>query len=146
MRILLRFLERPFAQNKLLIQTSFLLVLCRALLHTAPFHWLLKQSANAGATPAQRATREEILWAVEAAAFHLRFMVNCLSKALVAQFLLRRAGIPAQLRLGAARNQLKPFEAHAWIEVDGVTVVGGERTGFSGFPLPEVKKNLEGSR
>lgn len=43
---------------------------------------------------------------------------NCLSRSIALWWLLRRRGIPAQLRIGARKigNQL---EAHAWIEVAG---------------------------
>jgi transglutaminase superfamily protein len=46
---------------------------------------------------------------------------NCLSRSMTLWWLLRRRGIPAQLRIGARKigNQL---EAHAWVEVAGRAV------------------------
>jgi hypothetical protein len=45
---------------------------------------------------------------------------TCLPQALVLQAGLRRRGIESLLRLGV--RQVEPFEAHAWVEVDGVTI------------------------
>lgn len=41
---------------------------------------------------------------------------ECLEQSLVAYVLLRRRGVPVQLRLGV---QPYPFHAHAWIELNG---------------------------
>lgn len=72
----------------------------------------------AGGRPARRdaallaeTTRRLIL----AAAFYPRRAL-CLEQSLTLCVLLRRRGIPAELRLGVQRL---PFYAHAWVEVDG---------------------------
>lgn len=43
---------------------------------------------------------------------------NCLERSLVLWWLLRRRGLPAELRIGA-RKQDAHFEAHAWVELAG---------------------------
>ncbi|MGH9718657.1 MAG: lasso peptide biosynthesis B2 protein [Bryobacteraceae bacterium] len=43
----------------------------------------------------------------------------CLQRSAVATFLLRRAGVPAELVIAARRM---PFQGHAWVEVDGHVV------------------------
>ncbi len=43
---------------------------------------------------------------------------TCLRQALVLWFLLRRRGVPADLRIGVRKN-VDRLEAHAWIESDG---------------------------
>lgn len=45
---------------------------------------------------------------------------RCLVRSLVLWSVLRRRGIPAELRLGVARAG--GFAAHAWVEVDGTAV------------------------
>lgn len=50
-----------------------------------------------------------------AAAFYPRRAL-CLEQSLALCWLLRRNGIAAELRLGV---QPRPFQAHAWVEVDG---------------------------
>ena len=59
---------------------------------------------------------------------------NCLSKSITLWWLLRRQGIPVQLRLGA-RKTGDQLEAHAWVEMNGRVVNDSEdvRTKYSLF-------------
>lgn len=50
-----------------------------------------------------------------ASAFYPRRAL-CLEQSLALAWLLRRRGVPAELRIGV---QPRPFYAHAWVEVDG---------------------------
>jgi hypothetical protein len=50
-----------------------------------------------------------------AAAFYPRRAL-CLEQSLALTWLLRRRGVPAELRVGV---QPRPFYAHAWVELDG---------------------------
>ena len=47
---------------------------------------------------------------------------TCLHRSLVTWYLLRWKGIPCRLRLGAADGGSEPFEAHAWVECDGIAL------------------------
>lgn len=51
---------------------------------------------------------------------------RCLARAVAASCLLRRAGRVATLTLGVAFDPDRQFEAHAWLECDGLVVTGGE--------------------
>lgn len=51
---------------------------------------------------------------------------RCLARAVAASCLLRRAGRIATLSLGVGFDADRRFEAHAWLECDGVVVTGGE--------------------
>ena len=68
---------------------------------------------------------------------------KCLPQALVLQRLLRRQGLPAELRIGV-RPQEENIEAHAWVECDGVVfdVAGG---GYRGF-VPFEQEIISGPR
>lgn len=46
---------------------------------------------------------------------------SCLAKSLTLWWLLRREGIPADLRIGI-RKENEQFEAHAWVEHDGAAL------------------------
>ena len=46
---------------------------------------------------------------------------NCLPQSLVVWWLLRRHGVPSELRLGVSRRG-GGFQAHAWVERDGVAL------------------------
>jgi len=58
---------------------------------------------------------------VNAAIRHVWRASTCLEKSLALWWLLRRQGIACELRIGA-RKQGGKFEAHAWLERDGVAV------------------------
>lgn len=64
---------------------------------------------------------QRIARAVSIAARHGIVRANCLERSLVLWGLLRRAGIPSALQLGARVTQGR-FEAHAWVDIDGVAV------------------------
>jgi Transglutaminase-like superfamily len=51
---------------------------------------------------------------------------TCLEQSLALWFLLHRQGMPAQLRIGV-RKLPEKFEAHAWVECDGVALNQGEQ-------------------
>ena len=85
---------------------------------------------ESGITPA--ATSVEFARAIArinaAAARHLFFFrISCLEQSLALWCLLRRRHVPADLRIGA-RKQEQNFEAHAWIELDGVALNDPEDT------------------
>ena len=58
----------------------------------------------------------------EAVARRLPFKPTCLEKALALWWLLRRHRIPAGLRIGVRKDVNGVFEAHAWVEADGVVL------------------------
>lgn len=58
---------------------------------------------------------------VNAAVRHAWRSSTCLEKSLALWWLLRRQGIASELRIGARKVQGK-FEAHAWVERQGVAV------------------------
>ena len=59
---------------------------------------------------------------------------RCLPQALALQWLMRRQGLPAELRIGV-RQQEDHMEAHAWVECEGAAfdVAGGGYRGFAPF-------------
>jgi len=74
-----------------------------------------------------------------AARRHL-YPMTCLRRSLVLQWLLRRAGIPAELKLGV-RREGDGIAAHAWIEYLGQPV--GEPEGieqYARLQLPEQSR------
>ncbi|MCB0213695.1 MAG: lasso peptide biosynthesis B2 protein [Anaerolineae bacterium] len=71
------------------------------------------------------------------------FRATCLTQALSALILLRRYGHPATLKIGVALHEAKQFEAHAWVESQGLIVVGGTTSELSRFtPLPDIDEKL----
>jgi hypothetical protein len=66
-----------------------------------------------------------VSWAVEAAGATPWLRSLCLPKALAAQAMLRRRGIPSRVCLGVARKG-DQLTAHAWTEAGDQVVVGGD--------------------
>ena len=58
---------------------------------------------------------------INAAVRHVWRASTCLEKSLALWWLLGRQGIPCEVRIGA-RKQGGKFEAHAWLERDGVAI------------------------
>lgn len=50
---------------------------------------------------------------------HGIYKANCLHQSLALCWLLRRQGMAAQIRIGVRPN-MQPFQAHAWVELDGI--------------------------
>ena len=87
---------------------------------------------GAGLAPAQ-VERAAYHVAVAAAFFPGRAV--CLEQSLALFLLLRRRGVPAELRLGV---QVYPFYAHAWVEVGGEPVNEDPETVENFRALPEL--------
>lgn len=75
-----------------------------------------RQTSQAGVTPAHLAKAVRVVSRGIPGA-------TCLAQSLALQAMLTRRGYPAQLHLGVATSP--EFEAHAWIECNGVTLLGG---------------------
>lgn len=131
MKLVNKFLGLPPADRLVLMESAFLLVAVRVGLKLLSFHTLLRLLA--GMTRALPASQEEdqglpdrVAWAVAVAKHHLPGVYSCLAQALAAKALLHRRGRPARLLLGVEKGEPGRFQAHAWVENEGSTVVGGE--------------------
>jgi hypothetical protein len=58
---------------------------------------------------------------VRAAEHYSPFPSSCLEQSLLLWYLLQRQGIAASLRIGVRKDETK-FEAHAWVEHNGVAL------------------------
>ncbi|MBZ5555747.1 MAG: lasso peptide biosynthesis B2 protein [Acidobacteriia bacterium] len=133
------FLRRPGADRRLLVHALVLYVAIAALLrliaHRRLTRWLDAVYRRAPA-PVNAVAVEiaRVAWAVRTVAARVHIGPSCLTEALTAQYLLRRAGHAAALRIGVARSgggvarssASAPIAAHAWLEHAGRIVVGGD--------------------
>lgn len=62
---------------------------------------------------------------------------NCLSRSLLLEWLLRRRGLRAELRIGV-RRAAGALQAHAWVECEGVPVNDEPDIAKYFAPLPEM--------
>jgi Transglutaminase-like superfamily len=95
---------------------------------------VIARRAERGAQVGERArgiSAKRIVQLETAAARNLFFETNCLEQSLVLWPLLRRRGFPAELKIGARKDEGR-FEAHAWVELDG-KALNDENRGFVPF-------------
>ncbi|NND72406.1 MAG: lasso peptide biosynthesis B2 protein [Rhodothermales bacterium] len=74
--------------------------------------------------------RYRAAWAVSKASRIVRYDRPCLAQALVLRFILRRKGISSDLRIGVKKNDDLSIRAHAWVEKDGIVLIGGASSPF----------------
>lgn len=126
---LARFLRTSRADRRLLARAAVLQLLAAIAVRVLPFgrvQRLLAFSAAIGPRPGDVDHADaRVVQAVQTVASHLPG-ANCLTDALVAQCLLARYGRETTLCFGVARQRpdARPFDAHAWLECGGATVIG----------------------
>ena len=76
---------------------------------------------------------EELAWAVSRVSRYVP-RATCLVQAMALELLLARAGHPAELRIGVAKEHGE-LVAHAWVETDGQRLLeDSEPTSFAALP------------
>jgi hypothetical protein len=78
----------------------------------------------------------EVAAAVVAASRLLPGRSSCLAQALAARILLRRQGLPCEIRIGVNRTSRGDIEAHAWLASEGQVVLGVAEPKYAPFPRP----------
>lgn len=121
------FLRLRQVERRRLLQAGLLMGAVRLALRMLPFRFvrgLLARLAPAGSprSAPDEASLKWIPWAVRTAGGPLS--ATCLVQALAAQTLLARSGHPAHLRIGVARGEGGLLQGHAWVECQGVIVLG----------------------
>jgi hypothetical protein len=132
-----RYLRLPPEERRVLRAALGLVLLARLLLGSAG----VARTRRAAQRLAFRSTlsSERLAVLVAAAARALPGEATCLPRAIALEALLRAAGHAAELRIGVApRDGRARLDAHAWVEVDGVSV--------DGEPAPYVALPVFGTR
>jgi hypothetical protein len=108
-------------------EAAFMLVLARLAVRFVPARRLVSWASR----PPRRINRFAghqfglVARAVEAVGDKKWMRAKCLPRALAAQAMLRRRGIPSKLCLGVARKG-EALAAHAWLEFDHQIITGGD--------------------
>ncbi|NKB87613.1 MAG: lasso peptide biosynthesis B2 protein [Acidobacteria bacterium] len=127
----LRFLRRPAREKTLLFESLTLLAWSRLQVRTVPFRWIGKRLGQMhvecfeAVDGAAMGRAREIAWAVNAAATHTWWTSNCLPRAMTAQRMLARRGLPSTVYLGAAKEDPETMIAHAWLRCGDAMLTGG---------------------
>jgi hypothetical protein len=123
-----KFAALPTSDRRLLFEAALLLVRARIELAILPFAKVVAtdpgQTPHAGALGAVEQI-PRVGWAVETTARISPIPLTCLPQALAAWWMLQSRGHPARLIYGVSNERNTGFSAHAWVEVDGIAVVGG---------------------
>ena len=68
---------------------------------------------------------------------------SCLRSSLALWYLLGVEGIAAEVRIGVKREPIAPFEAHAWVEVQGLPLNDAPDIGDRFKPFSDLSRALE---
>lgn len=134
-----RFLALPLAKQWLLLETTILLSLIVIALRIVPLRWLQQFTKRPPTYTHIPDRRSQLAWAVRKTSRYIP-LATCLPQALVTKLLFARYGYPTELRIGVVKDQDGQLEAHAWVESDGVIVVGSLPDISRYTPLPSLEQ------
>jgi len=124
-----RFLRLSAEQRWLLCKAVTLLAAIRLslwLLPYPPVRTLLDRLGRSSPRLAKDPSpAERLAWATTVAGRFVPGGSHCLSQALTLRTLMTRRGHPTQICYGVRELDGAPFMAHAWVEHDGVVLIGG---------------------
>ena len=113
----------------MLLKAFILLIFVRLGLWLLPFRTLQRTLERLFQHPVTSDSRspspEKVSWAVSAVSPYVP-AATCLAQALTLQALLSREGIHSDLAIGVARDDTTGITAHAWLEIDGTVIIGGQ--------------------
>jgi Transglutaminase-like superfamily len=128
-----------------LLRTFLLLGSIRVGLWLLSFQTLQKllarvsQPSISNARP-ERISIGKIIWAVNLSSRYMPGQVKCLARALTTQVLMRQSGYTCELRIGVAKGGSGKLEAHAWIEHQGIVVIGYLKDLSRYTPMPSLDR------
>jgi len=141
-RTLARFLALSGADRRLLLRALAALLIVRVALSLVSVERLRLWAARTQ-TPGAPQPIERVAWAVSAVSRRLPG-ATCLVSALALQRLLSREGHPSALHIGVARHG-QAFAAHAWVEVEGRTLIGEVEDEYARLLAWRVEGRTDGS-
>lgn len=136
------FARRSPNEKRTLFEVTLLLGAIRIGLILLPFKTLRRTLDRLAGNSKSQPTidpdyQSRVVWATTSASRYVLPDKPCLAQALTVQLLLRRRGIPAQLRIGVMKDEEKNLQAHAWVESEGAVVIGGPRSELEKYkPFP----------
>lgn len=137
-----KFVRLPSTERSLLIKSGLLVGAIRLGLRLLPFQTVRRRIARLIMRPSgfqgkDHTSIDQVVWAVRVVSRYVPD-ATCLTQALATQVLLSCHGYHTDLRIGVARSATGQFQAHAWVEKDGVVVIGGPASYLQRYtPLPD---------
>ena len=129
LRAVRRVRRRSPAERRAVVRALGVTALMWLGVRTVSIRRIVRWTEVASGRPRTMSDDEEtrVLWAVAAVNRRLDPARPCLTQALAARYLLSRGGVPSVLQIGVARDEGE-LQAHAWLERDGVVIIGGEQS------------------
>ena len=141
-----RFINLPFADQWLLVKIVFVMGCVWLGLRLLPFqkvYQLLGKLAHPKRVASVQTGQVEKIsdWVGKLGRYFLG-EDSCFPQSLTAQLLFSRSGLNPDLRLGVAKGEKGALRAHAWVELDGIIVVGGPVSIVQEYvPLGDLENN-----
>ena len=124
-----KFLRLSAEQRWLLCKVTVLLTAVRLSLWMLPYpavrNLLDRLSQNSLRPGADSSPVQQLVWATTLAGRLVPGGGHCLSQALTLRTFMARRGYPVRICYGVRQTEGAPFTAHAWVEHDGVVLIGG---------------------
>lgn len=128
MRRITAFFNLPLAEKVLLGEALLLVAVFRLALWFVPFRFLRKLLIEFLPVKDERTKVDwrQIAKIVRAVRTAARFVpaATCLTQALAAMVLIKSNGQYSELKIGVAKGENEPFQAHAWLETNGCIIIG----------------------
>ena len=141
MLALRKLLQLPSREAWLLVQAAVLLPIVHLALHFISVSSLKDFASGAIHDPRSTQLRPQATARlVRVAARRGLYRSKCLDQSLVLLWLLRQQGIDARIVFGA-RKEDGHLQAHAWVEVDGVTIGEDDGVNHRFTPLEELTQS-----
>ena len=109
-----KFWQLSSAERGLLLNAGVVLAIYRVALWVLPWNRVAVSRPSPGESRAEPSSVESLEWAVRTARR---------TQALALHHLLARAGYESSIHIGVAKTAGRGFEAHAWVEYAGVTLL-----------------------
>jgi hypothetical protein len=116
----------------MIISAALLVPSIRLALWILPYRWIRSLLLQCPARLHTRQTPVDVRIVVRAVRGVSRMVpgATCLTQAIATRIMLSLIGMPSDLRLGVARSsETGRFEAHAWVDCEGRTIIGGALPG-----------------
>lgn len=117
-----KFWHLSFAEQALLLNAGCVLAAYRIALWVLPWRRLAVSRPSRSTSRARRYSVDRLEWAVRTARRAIP-RATCLTQALALHHFLARAGYESSIHIGVAKASDGKFEAHAWVEHNGVTLL-----------------------
>lgn len=118
-----RFLALSPGDRYLLAEALARLTLAWVAIRIVPFRLLARSIRHSGTRHLTQVEVRKIQWAVEAVANRFPGLFPCLPRGFASIWMLQERGAAPRMHYGVARGTAG-FEAHVWVELEGMPVVG----------------------